>query len=93
MTSELGASTTQAALALTAFWAMVTVGRVLFAAIDRWLPGRVVLRLLPLVLVATFLLTAALPEESPWLGSRSSASLGWVVPHCSRSRSVSARTR
>ena len=27
-----------------------------------------VLRLLPLVLVATFLLTAALPEESPWLG-------------------------
>ena len=32
MTSELGASTTMASLALTAFWAMVTVGRVLFAA-------------------------------------------------------------
>ena len=28
MTSELGASTTAAAIALTAFWAMVTVGRV-----------------------------------------------------------------
>src|SRR6476619_1075318 len=28
MTSEVGASTTQAALALTAFWAMVTLGRV-----------------------------------------------------------------
>ena len=68
MTSQLGASTTQAALALTAFWAMVTIGRVLFAVIDRWLPGRVVLRLLPLVLVATFLLTAVLPDESPWLG-------------------------
>ena len=68
MTSQLGASTTQAALALTAFWAMVTVGRVLFAVIDRWLPGRMVLRLLPLVLVATFLLTAVLPDESPWLG-------------------------
>jgi hypothetical protein len=27
MTSELGASTTEAALALTAFWGMVTVGR------------------------------------------------------------------
>ena len=40
MTSELGASTTQASLALTAFWAMVTVGRVLFAAIERWLPAR-----------------------------------------------------
>jgi fucose permease len=42
MTSELGASTTQASLALTAFWAMVTVGRLLFAAIVRWLPARVV---------------------------------------------------
>ena len=38
MTSELGASTTEAALALTAFWAMVTVGRVVFAAIERWCP-------------------------------------------------------
>ncbi len=27
MTSELGASTTQAALALTAFWGMVTLGQ------------------------------------------------------------------
>ena len=68
MTSQLGASTTQAALALTAFWAMVTIGRVLFAAVDRWMPGPLVLRLLPLVLVATFLLTAALPDDSPWLG-------------------------
>ena len=42
MTSELGASTTQAAIALTAFWAMVTVGRVLFAAIVRWPPPRAV---------------------------------------------------
>jgi MFS family permease len=68
MTSQLGASTTQAALALTAFWAMVTIGRVLFAAVDRWLPGRTVLRMLPLVLVATFLVTGALPDDSPWLG-------------------------
>jgi len=67
MTSQ-GASTTQAALALTAFWAMVTIGRVLFAAVDRWLPGRMVLRVLPLVLVATFLMTGALPDDTPWLG-------------------------
>ena len=33
MTSKLGASTTQAALALTAFWGMVTVGRIGFALI------------------------------------------------------------
>ena len=40
MTSELGASTTEAALALTAFWAMVTVGRVVFAALQRRVPPR-----------------------------------------------------
>ena len=38
MTTRLGASATQASLALAAFWAMVTVGRVLFGAIERWLP-------------------------------------------------------
>ncbi len=40
MTRELGASTTVAALALTAFWAMVTVGRIGVAAVDHWLPVR-----------------------------------------------------
>ena len=34
--ADLGASTTAASLALTAFWAMVTLGRILFAAIQRW---------------------------------------------------------
>ena len=38
MTSELGASTTVASLALTTFWAMVTIGRVVIASIERWLP-------------------------------------------------------
>jgi fucose permease len=68
MTSSVGASTTQAALALTAFWAMVTVGRLLFAALARRLPARMVIHVLPLVLVATFALTAALPDDAPWLG-------------------------
>ena len=67
MTSSLGASTTQAAVALTAFWAMVTLGRLLFAETGRWLPGTTVFRLLPIVLVGTFLLTAALPDDRPWL--------------------------
>ena len=40
----------------------------LFAAIVRWLPARVVFHLLPIVLVATFLLITALPEDAPWLG-------------------------
>ena len=60
MTSSLGASATQASLALAAFWAMVTVGRVLFAAIGRWLPGRATYCILPFVLVGTFLLTGVL---------------------------------
>jgi predicted MFS family arabinose efflux permease len=60
MTTRLGASATQASLALAAFWAMVTAGRVLFAAIGRWLPERVTYRVLPFVLVGTFLLTSVL---------------------------------
>jgi fucose permease len=35
MATRLGASATQASLALAAFWGMVTVGRVLFGLIDR----------------------------------------------------------
>jgi predicted MFS family arabinose efflux permease len=68
MTSDLGASTTQASLALTAFWAMVTAGRPLFAAIVRWVSARVVYHLLPIVLVGTFALIANLPDNAPWLG-------------------------
>jgi fucose permease len=68
MTSELGASTTEAALALTAFWAMVTVGRVFFAAVQRLVPARLTYRLLPFVLAGTFVLIARLPEDEPVLG-------------------------
>jgi fucose permease len=67
MTSSVGASTTQAALALTAFWAMVTVGRLLFAALVRWMPTRIVFHALPLLLVVTFAMTATL-NDWPWLG-------------------------
>jgi len=68
MTTEVGSSTTSASLALTAFWAMVTVGRLLFGAIGRWVPSRVVYHILPLVLVVTFLLTASLPRGRPGVG-------------------------
>jgi MFS family permease len=68
MTSELSASATQAALALTAFWAMVTVGRVLFAAVQRRLPSRVTYHLLPFVLAGAFLIIALLPDDEPALG-------------------------
>jgi MFS family permease len=68
MTSELGASTTQAALALTAFWSMVTVGRVFFAAAQRAVPARFTYHLLPFVLAGAFVLIALLPEDEPALG-------------------------
>jgi fucose permease len=62
MTKELGASTTEAALALTAFWAMVTVGRVVFAALDRWLSVRTTYHILPFLLAGIFALIALLAE-------------------------------
>jgi len=68
MTTRLGASATQASIALAAFWGMVTVGRVLFAAIGRWLPDRVTFHILPFVLVASFALVGALPHGAAGAG-------------------------
>ncbi len=68
MTSELGASTTEAALALTAFWAMVTLGRVVFAAVQRIVPARLTYHVLPFVLAAAFVLIWLLPDDEPALG-------------------------
>ncbi len=68
MTSELGASTTQAALALTAFWGMVTVGRVVFAAVQRVVPARLTYHVLPFVLAGAFVLIWLLPDDEPALG-------------------------
>lgn len=50
MSRQVGASTTQAALPLITFWALVTAGRVLFALVQRWLPTRGTCHLLPFVL-------------------------------------------
>src|SRR5215471_9069430 len=68
MTKRLGGSATQASLALATFWGMVTVGRMVFAAAGRWLPERLTYRILPFVLVVTFLLATCLPgARSPGL--------------------------
>jgi MFS family permease len=66
--TDLGASAAQASMALTAFWGAVTGGRVLFAAIARWLPARAAYRVLPFVVAAAFVSTALLPESQPFLG-------------------------
>ena len=65
ITSSLQVKTSVAALALTAFWAVVTAGRVLFAAVQRWLPSRVAYHALPFLLAGTFVLIAVLPARAP----------------------------
>ena len=68
MTKQLGASATEASLALAAFWGMATVRRVLFAAVGRWLSPRLTFRLLPFVLVVTFVLTGHLSRGDAAVG-------------------------
>ena len=68
MTTELDASTTVASLALMTFWAMVTIGRVVFASIQRWFPTRRTYHLLPFVLAAAFVAIASLPAGSEVAG-------------------------
>jgi len=66
--TELHVSATAASLTLTAFWALVTAGRVLFAALHRLVPSKLAYHALPLVLAAAFGLIATLPANAPWLG-------------------------
>ncbi len=68
MTSHLGSSAAVASLALAAFWAMVTAGRILFAVLQRRFPARRVYHLLPFVLAGALLLIAVLPSGSSGLG-------------------------
>jgi MFS family permease len=63
--TSLGVASTTAAVALTAFWTVVTAGRVLFAAIQRWLPSRATYHILPFLLAGAFLVIAVLPKHAP----------------------------
>jgi MFS family permease len=65
MTATHGASTQLAAVALTAFWAMVTIGRVFFALATRLSPDWTY-RLLPFGLAVVFLIVAGLPAGATW---------------------------
>jgi fucose permease len=64
MTNDVGAATTVVSVALTTFWAMVTVGRLLFAAIERQFPEARTYRLLPFVAAVALALIAVLPSGS-----------------------------
>jgi fucose permease len=68
LTKHFGASAFMASLALTIFWSMVTAGRILFAAIEKWFPEKMVGRVLPFVIAAAFVATPGMPKTSPFLG-------------------------
>jgi MFS family permease len=58
-----------ASLALTAFWAAATAGRVLFAGLARWIPPRTTFRVLPWLIGLAFIAIALVPASSPPLGA------------------------
>jgi fucose permease len=68
LTTHFNASPFVASLALTLFWSMVTVGRILSAVLAPWFPARLVGRILPFVVMAAFLASAAAPKTNPDLG-------------------------
>jgi len=68
MSSDLGASAATASLALAAFWGMVTVGRVLFAVIERRFPETSAFRMLPFVAAMALFITALMPSGDADLG-------------------------
>src|SRR5215471_14274188 len=63
LSSERGVSPHGASMALAAFWAMVTVGRVLVAALSVRVSPRAIYLALPVLLLFTFQLAAHVQEE------------------------------
>jgi fucose permease len=80
MTTDIGATSTTASIALTAFWGMVTVGRIVFAAIERRFPETSTYRILPFVAAIALVLIAGLPSGA---GSAGIAAFGLAGLGCS----------
>ncbi|MEX1013388.1 MAG: MFS transporter [Waddliaceae bacterium] len=53
-------------MALTIFWAMVTIGRVFFASMQRYLQSSTVYQVLPMGLIFAFLILGLLPPKNPY---------------------------
>lgn len=68
MAAHCGAGAGLSALALTVFWAMVTGGRLLLAALERWVTGALALRILPMLVAGAFVATATLTARAPVVG-------------------------
>ena len=61
---ERGVSAQGASFALAAFWAMVTVGRVLIAVISRAVPARWIYLALPILLLIVFQVSSRVQDET-----------------------------
>jgi MFS transporter, FHS family, glucose/mannose:H+ symporter len=64
LSGERGVSARGASFALTAFWVMVTVGRVLLAVISRHVPARWIYVGLPVLLLVVFQLSSRVQGET-----------------------------
>ena len=76
VTLTLATGLPSASVALTTFWATVTLGRVLFASIERLLPEPRVYRVLPFVAAVAMAGLALLPQ-----GSTSAGILAFALAH------------
>lgn len=76
LTGERGVSVRDASLALTAFWAMVTIGRVLFAALSSRISARWVYVGLPILLAAGFQMVSRAGGEAGGIAAFGLAGLG-----------------
>jgi MFS family permease len=68
MKAQFAASTAVASLALTLFWATVTAGRILFFAMEKWVPEPLVCRVLPFMVTGALVASAGVPKTHPFLG-------------------------
>ena len=72
---DAGASVREAGYALTAFWAMVTAGRLAVAVLGGWLSPTRVYAFLPGLMIAAFLWIATLGSATPGIGAFALAGL------------------
>lgn len=64
MLHSLGASAFLASVTLAVFWATVTAGRMVFAAVGKWLPETFVFRALPFVVCTAFVFCDCMPKTA-----------------------------
>ena len=76
LTGERGVSAQGASYALTAFWAMVTIGRILFAALSSKIAARWIYAGLPILLVAVFQVVSRADSQTSGIVAFGLAGLG-----------------